>query len=89
MMCPKCNSKSKVINSRPSNYGIYRRRQCLECGHRFSTQEVLSLNVEEASRKMGRLKLLLVKEGKGYRDKGATVKWHFGAESWFPIKGYT
>ena len=40
-------------------------------------------------RKMGRLKLLLVKEGKGYRDKGATVKWHFGAESWFPIKGYT
>lgn len=56
MMCPKCNSKSRVINSRPSNYGIYRRRQCLECGHRFSTQEVLSLNVEEASRKMGRLK---------------------------------
>ena len=43
----------------------------------------------QTHRKMGRFKLLLIKEGKGYRDKGETVKWHFGAESWFPIKGYT
>lgn len=44
MRCPKCTSiEDKVIDSRISKEGssIRRRRECLECGHRFSTTEVL------------------------------------------------
>lgn len=44
MRCPKCTSiEDKVIDSRISKEGntIRRRRECLECGNRFSTTEVL------------------------------------------------
>jgi transcriptional repressor NrdR len=43
MRCPKCTSiEDKVIDSRISKEGstIRRRRECLECGHRFSTTEM-------------------------------------------------
>ncbi|RRJ96059.1 transcriptional repressor NrdR [Opitutaceae bacterium TAV4] len=42
MRCPKCTSiDDKVIDSRISREGttIRRRRECLECGHRFTTTE--------------------------------------------------
>lgn len=42
MRCVKCNSiDDKVIDSRASKDGfsIRRRRECLECGHRFTTYE--------------------------------------------------
>ena len=42
MRCIKCNSlEDKVIDSRVSKDGfsIRRRRECLECGHRFTTYE--------------------------------------------------
>jgi transcriptional repressor NrdR len=44
MRCPKCTSiEDKVIDSRISKEGntIRRRRECLECGHRFTTIENL------------------------------------------------
>jgi transcriptional repressor NrdR len=44
MRCPKCTSiEDKVLDSRISKEGssIRRRRECLECGHRFSTTENL------------------------------------------------
>jgi len=44
MRCPKCTSiEDKVIDSRISKEGstIRRRRECLECGHRYSTTEML------------------------------------------------
>ena len=44
MRCPKCTSiEDKVIDSRISREGnsIRRRRECLECGTRFSTTESL------------------------------------------------
>ncbi|HVW21889.1 MAG TPA: transcriptional regulator NrdR [Opitutaceae bacterium] len=44
MRCPKCTSiEDKVTDSRISKEGntIRRRRECLECGHRFSTTETL------------------------------------------------
>ena len=42
MQCPKCKSyESKVIDSRPSDNGIRRRRECLDCGERFSTWEFI------------------------------------------------
>ncbi len=42
MRCPKCTSiEDKVIDSRISKEGntIRRRRECLECGNRFTTTE--------------------------------------------------
>lgn len=42
MRCPKCTSQDdKVIDSRSSKEGstIRRRRECLKCGHRFTTYE--------------------------------------------------
>jgi transcriptional repressor NrdR len=44
MRCPKCTSiEDKVIDSRISKEGssIRRRRECLECGLRFTTTEML------------------------------------------------
>jgi transcriptional repressor NrdR len=42
MNCPYCDYfDSKVIDSRSANNGIRRRRQCLSCGHRFTTYERL------------------------------------------------
>ena len=42
MRCPKCGfEESKVVDSRPSenNDAIRRRRECIKCGHRFTTYE--------------------------------------------------
>jgi len=42
MKCPFCNKENtKVIDSRPAedSYSIRRRRQCDECGRRFTTYE--------------------------------------------------
>ena len=42
MRCPKCGcEESKVVDSRPSdsNDSIRRRRECVECGYRFTTYE--------------------------------------------------
>jgi transcriptional repressor NrdR len=41
VICPKCQSKSKVYNSRPTDDGTIRRnRECLKCSHRYATIEV-------------------------------------------------
>ncbi|MGI0482324.1 transcriptional regulator NrdR [Geminocystis sp. CENA526] len=42
MLCPSCNSdNSKVLESRTTEkrQSIRRRRECLNCGHRFTTYE--------------------------------------------------
>lgn len=42
MRCPKCIFQdSKVVDTRPGKNGasVRRRRECLKCGHRFSTVE--------------------------------------------------
>ncbi|MDX2026644.1 transcriptional regulator NrdR [Microcella sp.] len=52
MHCPFCrHSDSRVIDSRTSDDGlsIRRRRQCPECGRRFSTTETASLMVIKRS----------------------------------------
>ena len=44
MKCPYCSyTESKVIDSRPTDEGerIRRRRECLKCGKRFTTYEVI------------------------------------------------
>ncbi|MCU6479202.1 transcriptional repressor NrdR [Arthrobacter silviterrae] len=52
MYCPFCrNPDSRVVDSRLSDDGssIRRRRQCTECGRRFSTVETASLSVSKRS----------------------------------------
>jgi transcriptional repressor NrdR len=45
MKCPHCSyDDSKVLDSRETSEGIRRRRQCLSCGTRFTTQERLQQN---------------------------------------------
>ncbi len=40
MKCPHCGfDDSRVLDSRDTSEGIRRRRQCLSCGTRFTTQE--------------------------------------------------
>ena len=44
MKCPYCaHEESKVIDSRPTDEGerIRRRRECLKCGKRFTTYEII------------------------------------------------
>lgn len=45
MECPKCKSKKfktiDVRNSGPED-SIYRRRECLKCGERWTTYEIYS-----------------------------------------------
>lgn len=46
MRCPSCGfTESKVVDSRPSedNVSIRRRRECLECGQRFTTYERIEM----------------------------------------------
>lgn len=40
VQCPRCNSQSKVFNSRDVNQARWRRRRCMKCGHRYSTYEI-------------------------------------------------
>jgi transcriptional repressor NrdR len=52
MFCPYCRyPDSRVVDSRTTDDGlaIRRRRQCPECGRRFSTTETASLNVIKRS----------------------------------------
>lgn len=42
MKCPECgHDDSKVIDSRPTDNKIRRRRECIKCGCRFTTYEVV------------------------------------------------
>lgn len=42
MKCPKCGfNDSKVIDSRPADNKVRRRRECLECSERFTTYEII------------------------------------------------
>ena len=52
MICPFCRFEdSRVIDSRPVEEGssIRRRRECIQCGSRFSTQETAVLSIIKRS----------------------------------------
>lgn len=40
MTCPHCGGDTKVIDSRPNEDSVQRRRECLSCKQRFSTTEI-------------------------------------------------
>jgi len=35
--CPKCSTPTRVLKTRVTRIGIYRRRRCQSCGKTFST----------------------------------------------------
>ncbi|MGN0687684.1 MAG: transcriptional regulator NrdR [Oscillospiraceae bacterium] len=42
MRCPECSCEdSKVIDSRPTENKVRRRRECVHCGYRFTTYEIV------------------------------------------------
>ncbi len=42
MKCPECGfEESKVIDSRPTENKVRRRRECIKCGVRFTTYEII------------------------------------------------
>ena len=54
--CPKCSRDSKVVDSRMDASGfIWRRRECIACGHRWKTYEVNQEFYEELERRKSML----------------------------------
>ena len=52
MLCPKCNNKTHVYESKPKPNGTTkRRRQCLCCGFRFCTVEITAAEFYKNKRK--------------------------------------
>ena len=48
MKCLYCQSaESKVIDRRPVNGTVRRRRECLSCGRRFTTTEVVKESIND------------------------------------------
>lgn len=55
MRCPYCGfSDTKVTDSRDTDDGIRRRRECLACGQRFTTNERLAIGSLLVAKKDGR-----------------------------------
>ncbi len=55
MRCPYCQFRdSKVTDSRATDDGIRRRRQCISCGERFTTTENVQLATVQIVKKDGR-----------------------------------
>ncbi|MBI4339488.1 MAG: transcriptional repressor NrdR [Chloroflexi bacterium] len=55
MLCPHCgHNDSRVIDSRDAADGIRRRRECLQCGQRFTTYERVQTNALLVVKRDGR-----------------------------------
>lgn len=39
-VCEKCESETIVTDSRPHEYGVFRRRKCKTCGNKLTTIEI-------------------------------------------------
>lgn len=57
MKCPHCGSDKdniKVVDSRPTDDGIRRRRECGKCHHRFTTSETINTKRAKIIKRDGR-----------------------------------
>lgn len=55
MRCPYCSyAESKVIDSRDAPEGVRRRRECIQCGLRFTTYEKIQTAVLMVAKRDGR-----------------------------------
>ena len=51
LLCPKCNGGTYVYNSRPKSNGTTKRyRECLHCGFRFKTIEIVETDEMKAEK---------------------------------------
>ena len=85
MRCPKCGCQDdKVIDSRSSREGatIRRRRECLQCGKRFTTYEKIEEIPYMVVKKDGRMRVYactLVDDDEDY-DLGGSLAESMSAE---------
>lgn len=55
MQCPACqHEESKVVDSRDAGDSIRRRRECLGCGHRYTTFERIEFRLPTVVKRDGR-----------------------------------
>jgi transcriptional repressor NrdR len=55
MRCPYCSyAESKVVDSRDAPEGVRRRRECIQCGLRFTTYEKIQTTVLMVAKRDGR-----------------------------------
>lgn len=55
MDCPACtHAESRVVDSRESGDSVRRRRECLDCGHRFTTFERIEYRLPTIVKSDGR-----------------------------------
>ena len=48
MNCPECGGVSEVLDSRPRNGSVWRRRGCRQCGARWTTMETANPTESQA-----------------------------------------
>ncbi len=72
MRCPKCNfTDDKVVDSRTAKEGaaVRRRRECLDCGYRYTTyEEIIQSELTVVKRDNGRVEFERSKLGKGIKN---------------------
>lgn len=62
MRCPKCKSyNQRIVDSRPANNTVKRRRECLDCGFRFNTVEFSNETLQEYEEDIERVLAVLSK----------------------------
>lgn len=56
MICPLCDNRSRVVESRPAEDGaaVRRRRECGSCGHRFTSFERVAPSIAIVRKRDGR-----------------------------------
>jgi len=81
MKCPICNSITHVCDSRIKSNFIYRRRECLECGRRFSTKEIYKETYMDTINIVKRIKLWLINQIKETDLKGFVIGVSGGVDS--------
>lgn len=52
-LCPKCNGRSEVKDSRASPRGTRRRRTCVDCGYKWTTIEIIGSRIPRNMRYRG------------------------------------
>ena len=70
MLCPKCNGKSSVVESRTRNKTTWRKRYCPKCKYNYRTLEVLE---PPKSKEPPKLKLIKPKKKKLTPKKKPTM----------------
>ena len=74
MTCQVCGGKTHITNSRSDGETVRRRRECLECGYRFTTEEVDADMLAQRQRKLDQLLRQAAQDREAVQKKLATIK---------------